>query len=242
MVKNTYGTGCFMLMNTGEKAILSNNNLLTTIAWKIDDKVEYALEGSVFIAGAVVQWLRDGLKIIRNSADVEKLAQQVQHTDGVYLVPAFAGLGAPYWNQYAKGTIFGLTRGSSNAHIAKAALDSIAYQTYDVLKSMEADSGIQIKELRVDGGATVNNQLMQFQSDILNCKVVRPTITETTALGAAYLAGLAVSYWKNIDEIQQQWQVDKSFIPAMKDENRTELVKGWQRAVRASIEWADDLS
>lgn len=242
MVKNTYGTGCFMLMNTGEKAILSNNNLLTTIAWKIDDKVEYALEGSVFIAGAVVQWLRDGLKIIRNSADVEKLAQQAQHTDGVYLVPAFAGLGAPYWNQYAKGTIFGLTRGSSNAHIAKAALDSIAYQTYDVLRSMEADSGIQIKELRVDGGATVNNQLMQFQSDILNCKVVRPTITETTGLGAAYLAGLAVSYWKNIDEIQQQWQIDKSFIPAMKDEQRTELVKGWQRAVRASIEWADDRS
>ena len=241
MVKNTYGTGCFMLMNTGEKAILSKNNLLTTVAWKIDDKVEYALEGSVFIAGAVVQWLRDGLKIIRNSAEVEKLAQQVQHTDGVYLVPAFAGLGAPYWNQYAKGTIFGLTRGSSNAHIAKAALDSIAYQTYDVLESMEADSGIQIKELRVDGGATVNNQLMQFQSDILNCKVVRPTVTETTALGAAYLAGLAVSYWKNIDEIQQQWQIDKSFKPDMNDEKRMELVKGWQRAVRASIEWANDL-
>ena len=228
-------------MNTGEKAILSKNNLLTTIAWKIDDKVEYALEGSVFIAGAVVQWLRDGLKIIRKSAEVEKLAQQVQHTDGVYIVPAFAGLGAPHWNQYARGTIFGLTRGSSNAHIAKAALDSIAYQTYDVLKAMEADSGIQIKELRVDGGATVNNQLMQFQSDILNCKVVRPKITETTALGAAYLAGLAVGYWKNIDEIQQQWQIDKSFIPAMNDEKRNELVNGWQRAVKASIAWAEFL-
>jgi glycerol kinase len=242
MVKNTYGTGCFMLMNTGEKAITSNNNLLTTIAWKIDDKVEYALEGSVFIAGAVVQWLRDGLKIIRHSADVEKLAQQVQDTDGVYMVPAFAGLGAPYWNQYAKGTLFGLTRGSSNAHIAKAALDSIAYQTYDVLKSMEADAGIQIKELRVDGGATVNNQLMQFQSDILNCKVVRPTITETTALGAAYLAGLAVNYWKNIDDIQQQWQINRSFIPAMTDEKRNKLIKGWKRAVGASISWANDSS
>lgn len=242
MVKNTYGTGCFMLMNTGEKAITSNNNLLTTIAWKIDDKVEYALEGSVFIAGAVVQWLRDGLKIIRHSADVEKLAQQVQDTDGVYMVPAFAGLGAPYWNQYAKGTLFGLTRGSSNAHIAKAALDSIAYQTYDVLKSMEADAGIQIKELRVDGGATVNNQLMQFQSDILNCKVVRPTITETTALGAAYLAGLAVNYWKNIDDIQQQWQINRSFIPAMTDEERNKLIKGWKRAVGASISWANDSS
>jgi len=239
MVKNTYGTGCFMLMNTGEKAILSKNNLLTTIAWKIDDKVEYALEGSVFIGGAVVQWLRDGLKIIRSSGEVEKLAHQVSDTDGVFVVPAFAGLGAPYWNQYAKGTVFGLTRGSSNAHIARAALDSIAYQTYDVLKSMEADSGISIKELRVDGGATVNNQLMQFQSDILNCKVVRPTVTETTALGAAYLAGLAVSYWKNIDEIQQQWQIDKTFEPDMKEDKRNSLIKGWQRAVKASIAWAD---
>ena len=240
MVKNTYGTGCFMLMNTGEKAILSKNNLLTTIAWKIDDKVEYALEGSVFIGGAVVQWLRDGLKIIRNSGEVEKLAAQVPDTDGVYVVPAFAGLGAPYWNQYAKGTIFGLTRGSSNAHIARAALDSIAFQTYDVLKSMEADAGISIKELRVDGGATVNNQLMQFQSDILKCKVVRPTVTETTALGAAYLAGLAVSYWKSIDEIQQQWQIDKSFNPDMKDDKRNSLINGWQRAVKASIAWAGD--
>ncbi len=239
MVKNTYGTGCFMLMNTGEKAITSKNNLLTTIAWQIDGKTEYALEGSVFIAGAVVQWLRDELKIIRSSSEVEKLAAQVQDTDGVYLVPAFAGLGAPHWNQYARGTIFGLTRGSSNAHIARAALDSIAYQTYDVLKAMEADSGIHIKELRVDGGATVNNQLMQFQSDILNTKVVRPKVTETTALGAAYLAGLAVGYWKNVEEIQEQWQVDKLFAPAMNNGKRNELVNGWQRAVKASISWAE---
>ena len=184
--------------------------------------------------------MRDELKIIRTAAEVEKLAAQVQDTDGVYLVPAFAGLGAPHWNQYARGTIFGLTRGSSNAHIARAALDSIAYQTYDVLKAMEADSGIHIKELRVDGGATVNNQLMQFQSDILNCKVVRPKITETTALGAAYLAGLAVGYWKNIDDIQEQWQVDKTFSPVMDENKRSELVNGWQRAVTASIAWADE--
>jgi len=238
MVKNTYGTGCFMLMNTGEKAITSKNNLLTTIAWQIDGKTEYALEGSVFIAGAVVQWLRDELKIIRNSSDVEKLAAQVKDTDGVYIVPAFAGLGAPHWNQYARGSIFGLTRGSSSAHIARAALDSIAYQTFDVLKAMEADAGIQIKELRVDGGATVNKQLMQFQSDILKCKVVKPKITETTALGAAYLAGLAVGYWKNVDDIRQQWQVDKTFSPEMDEKKRSELVIGWQRAVNASISWA----
>jgi glycerol kinase len=240
MVKNTYGTGCFMLMNTGEKAITSKNNLLTTIAWQIDGKTAYALEGSVFIAGAVVQWLRDELKIIRTSAEVEKLAAQVQDTDGVYLVPAFAGLGAPHWNQYARGTIFGLTRGSSNAHIARAGLDSIAYQTYDVLKAMEADSGISIAELRVDGGATVNNQLMQFQSDILNTKVVRPKITETTALGAAYLAGLAVGYWKNVSDIQEQWQVDKQFSPVMDEGKRNDLVNGWQRAVKASIAWASN--
>jgi glycerol kinase len=237
MVKNTYGTGCFMLMNTGEKAIASKNNLLTTIAWQIDGKTEYALEGSVFIAGAVVQWLRDGLKIIHSSGEVEQLSSQVSDTGGVYLVPAFAGLGAPHWNQYARGSIFGLTRGSTNAHIARAALDSIAYQTYDVLKAMEADAGIQIQELRVDGGATVNNQLMQFQSDILNCKVVRPVVTETTALGAAYLAGLAVGYWKNIDEIKQQWQAGASFSSAMTEDSRSELITGWQRAVRASIEW-----
>ena len=239
MVKNTYGTGCFMLMNTGTKAIASKNNLLTTIAWKIDDKVEYALEGSVFIAGAVVQWLRDGLKIIRTSNEVEELSASAGDSGGVYLVPAFAGLGAPHWNQHARGTLFGLTRGSSNAHIAKAALDSIAYQTYDVLKAMEADAGINITELRVDGGATVNNALMQFQSDILHCKVVRPRITETTALGAAYLAGLAVGYWKNIEEIQQQWQVDKTFSPQLDTAKANELLNGWQRAIKASIAWAE---
>ena len=240
MVKNTYGTGCFMLMNTGAKVIASKNNLLSTIAWKIENEIEYALEGSVFIAGAVVQWLRDGLKIIRTSKDVEELSGNVPDAGGVYLVPAFAGLGAPHWNQHARGDIFGLTRGSTNAHIARAALDSIAYQTYDVLKAMEADAGISITELRVDGGATVNNALMQFQSDILNCKVVRPTVTETTALGAAYLAGLAVGYWKNLDEIQEQWQVDKEFSPQMESSKSTELLNGWQRAVRASIAWANN--
>jgi glycerol kinase len=238
IVKNTYGTGCFMLMNTGEKAIASKNKLLTTIGWQLNGKTEYALEGSVFIAGAVVQWLRNELKIIRTSAEVEKLAGQVKDTDGVYIVPAFAGLGAPHWNQHARGSIFGLTRGSSNAHIARAALDSIAYQTYDVLKAMEADAGISIAELRVDGGATINNTLMQFQSDILNCKVVRPKITETTALGAAYLAGLAVGYWKNVEEIRQQWQVDKQFVPSMKDDKRNDLLNGWQRAVKTAIAWA----
>ena len=239
MVKNTYGTGCFMLMNTGENAIISKNNLLTTIAWKINDKIEYALEGSVFIAGAVVQWLRDGLKIISSSNEIESLSQQVNDNGGVYIVPAFAGLGAPHWNQYARGSVFGLTRGTIDAHIARASLESIAYQTYDVLKAMEADSGISIKELRVDGGATVNNQLMQFQSDILNCKVVRPKVTETTALGAAYLAGLAVGFWKNLNEIQQQWQVENTFSPAMEPQKRTILINGWQRAVNASIAWAD---
>ena len=240
MIKNTYGTGCFMLMNTGEKLIDSKNNLLTTIAWQIDDKVTYALEGSVFIAGAVVQWLRDELGMIRNSAAVETLSKKVKDTGGVYMVPAFAGLGAPHWNQYARGTIFGLTRGSSKAHIARAAIDSIAYQVYDVLKAMEADSGINIKELRVDGGATVNKHLMQFQSDILDCRVIRPRITETTASGAAYLAGLAVGYWKNIGEIQSQWQPDKAFKPKMENEKRAELLKGWQRAVNASIAWGND--
>ena len=240
MVKNTYGTGCFMLMNTGEKAVVSTNNLLTTIAWKINNRVDYALEGSIFIAGAVVQWLRDGLQLIRSSQEIEPLASQTMETDGVYIVPAFAGLGAPHWNQYARGSIFGMTRGTTNAHLARAALESIAYQTYDVLKAMEADSGISIKELRVDGGATSNNLLMQFQSDILQVPVVRPKIYETTALGAAYLAGLAVGYWKNMDEIQQQWQVDQQFIPAMDNRKKNELLKGWQRAVKASVAWAEN--
>lgn len=234
MVKNTYGTGCFMLMNTGEKAVISRNNLLTTVAWKINGKTEYALEGSVFIAGAVVQWLRDGLGIIRSSGDVEKLAAKVADSEGVYLVPAFTGLGAPYWNQHARGTMVGMTRGTTAAHIAKAALDSIAYQTVDVLKAMEADAGISIAELRVDGGATVNNLLMQFQSDVLHTNVVRPQITETTALGAAYLAGLATGYWSSIDEIQQQWKVERKFEPLMDDEKRTALYNGWLKAVKAA--------
>ena len=240
MVKNTYGTGCFMLMNTGTKAITSKNNLLTTIAWQIDGKTEYALEGSVFIAGAVVQWLRDGLKIIRSSGEVEQLAATVKDSEGVYIVPAFSGLGTPHWNQYARGSIFGLTRGSSHAHIARAAIDSIAFQTYDVLKAMEADAGIGIAELRVDGGATVNATLIQFQSDLMNTKVIRPKVTETTASGAAYLAGLAVGFWKNVEAIQNQWQVDKEFVPAMNEEKRNEFLKGWQRAVKATIAWAND--
>lgn len=240
MVKNTYGTGCFMLMNTGEKPVVSQNNLLTTVAWKVNGITNYALEGSVFIAGAVVQWLRDGLGIIKNSKEVEALAASVHAADGVYVVPAFAGLGAPHWNQYAKGTMVGITRGTSSAHIARAALESIAYQTMDVLKAMEADSGISIKELRVDGGATANNLLMQFQADILNTKVVRPKVTETTALGAAYLAGLAVGFWSGIDDIQQQWQVDTGFNSVMPKEEQAVLKKGWQRAVKSAIAWADD--
>ncbi len=239
MVKNTYGTGCFMLMNTGEKLVPSNNNLLTTVAWKINGITHYALEGSVFIAGAVVQWLRDELKVIRTSADVEALANSVANNGEVYVVPAFAGLGAPHWNQHARGMIVGLTRGSNDAHIARAAIESIAYQTMDVLKAMQADSGIAIQELRVDGGATANNLLMQFQSDILNTTVVRPMVTETTALGAAYLAGLAVGYWKTIDDVTAQWQVDKKFTPNIEDTTRTHLLQGWQRAIKASIAWAE---
>jgi glycerol kinase len=238
MVKNTYGTGCFMLMNTGEKKVTSHNNLLTTVAWKINGVTHYALEGSVFIAGAVVQWLRDGLGIIKTSADVEALATQVSTTDGVYVVPAFAGLGAPYWNQYARGTITGLTRGSTAAHIARAALESIAYQTMDVLKAMETDSSIQIKELRVDGGATNNDLLMQFQADVLGTNVVRPTVTETTAQGAAYLAGLAVGYWKDVDDLQKQWQAQKAFSPEMDGDKRNELAAGWSRAISSALHWA----
>jgi glycerol kinase len=237
MVKNTYGTGCFMLMNTGDKPVYSNNNLLTTVAWKVNGVTQYALEGSVFIAGAVVQWLRDGLGIIHTAAEVEALAMKVDSSDGVYVVPAFVGLGAPYWKPDARGSVFGLSRGSNSSHIARAALESIAYQTMDVLKAMEADSGISIKELRVDGGATANDLLMQFQSNILDTKVLRPIITETTALGAAYLAGLATGYWDNIETIQQQWQIEKTFEPSMKEEKRNELTKGWEKAVAATIAW-----
>ncbi len=232
MVKNTYGTGCFMLMHTGEKAVRSQNNLLTTIALQINGKTFYALEGSVFIGGAVVQWLRDGLQIIRNSDEIESLAASVPDTDGVYMVPAFAGLGAPYWNQHAKGTIVGITRGTSSAHIARAALESIAYQTYDVLKAMEADAHIPILELRVDGGATKNNLLMQFQSDLLNTKVIRPTMIETTALGAAYLAGLAIGFWKDEATLSTKWVVDQIFEPLKDQEKIQKEIKGWQKAIQ----------
>ncbi len=240
MVKNTYGTGCFMLMNTGTKPVASKNNLLTTIAWKINGEVQYALEGSVFIGGAVVQWLRDGLKIIQTSADVEALAVKVPDNGGVYFVPAFTGLGAPYWNQHARGIIVGITRGSTDAHIARAAIESIAFQSRDLLKSMEADAGLPIKEVRVDGGATVNNQLMQFQSDILGSNVIRPQVTETTALGAAFLAGLAVGFWSGVNELQEFWQKDREFTPSMNDEKRNDLQKNWKKAVKAAQAWADD--
>jgi len=239
MVKNTYGTGCFMVMNTGTEPIASENNLLTTIAWEIDGKVEYALEGSIFIAGAIVQWLRDELGLIRNSPEVEALAASVPDNNGVYLVPAFAGLGAPHWNQHARGSIVGLTRGAGAGHIARAALEGIAYQTIDVLKAMEADSGIDIRELRVDGGASANNLLMQFQSDVLQAPVVRPKTLETTALGAAYLAGLAVGYWKNHSEIDNQWQLDKRFEPSMTQKDAEELIKGWDRALKATMAWSE---
>lgn len=234
MVKNTYGTGCFVLMNTGGKPIKSGQNLLTTIAWQLSDKVEYALEGSVFVGGAVVQWLRDGLGIIKSSSEIEDIASQVNKTEGVYLVPAFSGLGAPYWDPHARGTIVGITRGTTHLHIARAALESIAYQSFDLLKAMEADSGIQLEQLRVDGGAAVNNLLMQFQADLLGVSVIRPKITETTALGAAYLAGLSVGFWEDWDEISGQWQTERKFEPVMsKDEIKT-LYSGWLNAVEKS--------
>ena len=239
MVKNTYGTGCFMLMNIGEKPIISTQKLVTTIAWKLNGQVHYALEGSIFIAGAVVQWLRDGLGLINTSAEVEALAGEVTSTEGVYLVPAFAGLGAPHWNQHARGTAVGLTRGTTAAHLARAALESIAYQTMDVLKAMETDAGMQIAELRVDGGATANNLLMQFQANILGAQVVRPEITEVTAIGAAYLAGLATGYWSSVDDIQQQWEVNERFAPDPAFESDA-LVKGWNRAVKAATAWAEE--
>ena len=242
MVKNTYGTGCFMLMNTGSKAVESKNNLLTTVGWKIGNDTTYALEGSVFIAGAAVQWLRDGLKIIEKSADVQQLASKVNDTDGVVVVPAFSGLGAPYWNPYARGTIFGLSRGTTDAHIALATLQSIAFQTHDVLKAMESDAGVSISELRVDGGATVNDLLMQFQSDILSVNVVRPSVVETTALGAAYLAGLAVGFWSSIEEISTQWEEDKKFIPAMDSKQKEALISQWRRAISATLAWSEDIN
>jgi glycerol kinase len=235
--KNTYGTGCFMLQNIGTKAVESKNRLLTTVAWQIGEKTEYALEGSVFIGGAVIQWLRDSLEIIKDSADVEALANSVADNGGVYFVPAFAGLGAPHWNQDARGLIIGLTRGSGKAHIARAALESICYQTADLLDAMRADSGIELKELRVDGGATRNDSLLQFQADVLQIPVVRSRITETTALGAAYLAGLAVGFWKTKDELARHWQADKRFEPKMASEKAKELREKWNEAVKRSMNW-----
>ncbi len=237
LVKNTYGTGCFMLMHTGQKPIASRHHLLTTVAWNVGGKTEYALEGSIFIAGAVVQWLRDGLGIISSSGEIEALASQVSGNGGLFLVPAFAGLGAPHWDSYARGTIVGLTRGTTRAHIARAALEAIAFQVVDVLRAMESDSGIRLKELRVDGGACVNNLLMQFQADILGVPVVRPKLSETTALGAAYLAGLAVGYWKDSSEIASQWQMDRRFVPAMKVSVRREHLAGWSRALGRARDW-----
>ena len=240
MVKSTYGTGCFMLMNIGDKPIISKNNLLTSVAWRINGKTEYCLEGSIFIGGAVVQWLRDGLGIINKSSQVENLASSVESSEGVYFIPAFAGLGAPYWNQDAKGTIFGITRGTTDAHIARASLEAIAYQTMDILKSMKADSKIDIKELRVDGGASVNDMLMQFQSDVLNTTTIRPKVTETTALGAAYLAGLAVGYWKDTDEIQATWEEDVKFQPTQDQDHVKQEIKGWYRAIEALQHWSNN--
>lgn len=235
MAKNTYGTGCFMLMNTGEKAVQSEHGLLTTIAWGLNGKVEYALEGSIFVAGSAIQWLRDGLRMLKNAKDSEEYATKVASTDGVYVVPAFVGLGTPYWDSDVRGAVFGLTRGTSKEHFVRATLESLAYQTKDVLSAMEADSRIVLKKLRVDGGAVKNNFLMDFQSDLLNVSVERPIVNETTALGAAYLAGLAVGYWESQEEIAKQWAVDRKFEPTMEEENRAELYDGWKKAVKAAM-------
>ena len=234
-VKNTYGTGCFMLMNSGERPIMSSNNLLTTIAWKIGDKVNYALEGSIFVAGSVVQWLRDGLGIIKSSSEIEALACSVEDNGGVYFVPALTGLGAPHWDQYAKGCIYGLSRGTTAAHIARAALEGVAFQTMDIVNAMQKDAGVTLKELKVDGGASRNNLLMQFQADILGTSVIRPTVTETTALGAAYLAGLAVGYWESIDHIKSQWGVDTQFNPIASPEKVEALKTGWADAIKRTL-------
>ncbi len=232
-VKNTYGTGCFLLMNTGEKPILSRNNLLTTVAWKIGDKVNYALEGSIFVGGSVVQWLRDGLGIIRSSSEIEALASTVEDNGGVYFVPALTGMGAPYWDQYAHGTICGITRGTTAAHIARAALEGIAFQTMDIVGAMEKDAGVKLSELKVDGGASRNNLMMQFQADVLGTSVIRPKVTETTAMGACYLAGLAVGFWSSLDEIKAQWQAERVFTPS--DADTTALKAGWADAISRTL-------
>ena len=238
MAKNTYGTGCFLLMNTGVKAIKSCNGLITTLAASIDGKPVYALEGSVFVAGAAIQWLRDELKLIDKASDSDEISSSVTDSNGMYIVPAFTGLGAPYWDQYARGSIFGLTRGVRKEHFVRATVESLAYQTHDVIKAMEMDSGIKLKSLKVDGGACKNNFLMQFQADILKTKVVRPKVVETTALGAAYLAGLAVGYWKDIEDIKDNWIMEREFMPEMTDENVEKSISGWKKSVRAAIEWA----
>lgn len=238
MAKNTYGTGCFMLMNTGEKPVYSKNGLLTTIAWGIDGKVNYALEGSIFVAGAAIQWLRDEMKLIDSASDSEYMATKVENTNGVYVIPAFVGLGAPYWDQYARGTIVGITRGTNKYHLIRATLESLAYQTNDVLNAMQEDSGITLKSLKVDGGACANNFLMQFQSDIINVPVDRPVCIETTALGAAYLSGLAVGYWKNKEEVIKNWQISKIFTPDIDPDRRQRRLNGWKEAVTRSFGWA----
>jgi glycerol kinase len=238
--KNTYGTGCFMLMNTGETPVFSQNGLVTTIAWGLDGKVNYALEGSIFVAGAAIQWLRDELRIIDSSPDSEYMAKKVKDTNGCYVVPAFTGLGAPHWDQYARGTIVGLTRGVNKYHIIRATLDSLCYQVNDVLQAMKADSGIELAALKVDGGASANNYLMQTQSDIINAPVNRPQCVETTAMGAAYLAGLAVGYWANKEEVIKNWAIDRTFTPEIGEEKRAEMVNGWNRAVKCSFGWAKE--
>lgn len=238
-VKNTYGTGCFMLMNTGEEAVKSDNGLLTTIAIGCDGKVEYALEGSVFVAGASIQWLRDELRMIRSAAQSESYCTAVEDTAGVYVVPAFAGMGAPYWNQYVRGTIVGLTRGASKEHFIRATVESLAYQVYDVLEAMQKDSGITLNDLKVDGGASANDFLMQFQSNLLNASVIRPQCIETTALGVAYLAGLAVGYWKDRDEIRKNWKIDRRFHSEIDADQRAKMIKGWKRAVKCALYWAE---
>ncbi|HEY8418453.1 MAG TPA: glycerol kinase GlpK [Limnochordales bacterium] len=240
MAKNTYGTGSFLLMNTGDQPVASQHGLLTTVAWGVDGRVSYALEGSVFVTGAAVQWLRDGLGIIGNAAETQALALSVPDTGGVYLVPAFTGLGAPYWDPYARGLLIGITRGTTRAHVARAALEAIAYQTVDVVRAMEQDAGVPLRALRVDGGAAVNDFLMQFQADVLNVPVERPGVTETTALGAAYLAGLAAGVWQSRDDIRSRWHLDRRFEPAMEDARRTELLSGWRRAVERSLGWATE--
>lgn len=238
--KNTYGTGCFMLMNTGAEPVFSGNGLVTTIAWGIGGKVTYALEGSIFVAGAALQWLRDEMRLIESAPDSEYMAMKVADTNGCYVVPAFTGLGAPYWDQYARGAIVGLTRGCNKYHIIRATLDSLAYQTYDVLRSMRADSGIEISSLKVDGGASANNYLMQTQADIIDAPVLRPKTVETTAMGAAYLAGLAVGYWNSTEEVKKSWEIMRTFVPSIAPEKREKMIRGWNRAVRCAFDWAKE--